>query len=174
MPDDETTVPDLPRRSGTTDAAAWILLAVNGVYMVFHAVLVGGVAFSDTDAFAGTRFSSGDVRTAALIVPLLLVIPFHVWVIAIGRALLRRRTWARGAITATILALLFSGVVGAQTGQNLSLAEALTLMANAVILTLLWLPQTGRDIWWADKARTRPDYVRRRSAATSSHGHMPS
>lgn len=90
---------------------------------------------------------------------LFVVLPVHVWAFLVGRALLRRRPWARWAAVMTSTAFALTIVVPASLGGDIPTLLWGSLASNVTIAVLAAHPATGRDVWWAEKARTRPDYV---------------
>jgi hypothetical protein len=52
--------------------------------------------------------------------------------------------------------------------DNASPLQWVALVVNTTIIVLLSLPSTRRDLWWADMARTRPDYVAERLGNTAA------
>lgn len=151
-----------PKRSTTTEAAARLLLLVNAVYIIRNSVSAVRLLIDGRSSlYSGTELSSAEVRTIVIVVVVVMFVPFHLWVFAIGQRLLRRQRWTRWAITVTLAPFVLWSLSNA-LGPGLSIDAWLTLAANTAIVGLLWHPRTGRDVWWADKARLRPDYVEER------------
>lgn len=128
------------------------MLALTAAYAV---VMTVATVIAATEA---EREPDQHPATVALVV-LFIVLPVHVWAFLVGRGLLRRRPWARWAAVMTSTAFALTIIVPASLGGDIPTLLWGSLAVNVTIAMLAAHPATGRDLWCAEKARTRPDYV---------------
>lgn len=127
-------------------------------------VMTAATVIAATDA---ERESDQRPATVALVF-LFIVLPVHVWAFLVGRGLLRRRLWARWAAVMTSSAFALTTVVPASLGGDIPRLLWVSVAVNVTIAVLAAHPATGRDLWWAEKARTRPDYVSGRTGGEAA------
>lgn len=156
---------EYPKRSATTSVAGWMLLGLTAVSGILNLLTTADRLADGSDVSDGAALS-GEESTAVVVVALVILVTVHVWTALVGRGLLRRRRWARWG------AIITCGTFGTLSLINASVVATpgvflwLSLVPNFVIVALLFLPRTARDVWWAEMARTRPDYVEERRVGT--------
>lgn len=145
----------------TTVAAGWLMLALTAAYAL---IMMGAAVLAATDA----ESEPDQHRATVALVVLFVLLPVHVWAFLVGRGLLRRRPWARWAAVMTSSAFALTTIVPASIGGDIPTLLWASVALNVTVAVLAAHPATGRDLWWAEKARTRPDYVADRTAGRAT------